>query len=81
MTVFGLGYLPPAHSPLFSHPSIPPGKQPMAGSFMIMRQNNMEDMWKRIKEDVYWTEGVWDQGKLEIGEFIREGGYVDLGED
>jgi hypothetical protein len=76
-----LGYLPPADSPLFAHSAVPPGKQPMAGSFMLMRQASLEEMWARIRADVYWTEGVWDREKCQVGEFIREGGYVDLGED
>lgn len=81
IAVFGLGYLPPAGSPLFNSPLVPAGKQPMAGSFMIMRQPDMDAMWKRIKDDVYWTAGVWDRETTQVGEFIREGGYVDLGED
>ncbi|KAI9634608.1 uncharacterized protein MKK02DRAFT_11303, partial [Dioszegia hungarica] len=67
---FGLGYLPPAGSPLFNSPLVPAGKQPMAGSFMIMRQPDMDAMWKRIKDDVYWTAGVWDRETTQVGEFI-----------
>ena len=27
---------------------------------------SLDDCWTRIKEDVYWTEGVWDKERLFI---------------
>ncbi|WVF69059.1 hypothetical protein IAT40_003833 [Kwoniella sp. CBS 6097] len=70
---FGRGFLPPSNSSLFSHPAIEslPNKQPMAGSIMFFRYPSLEDTWKRVKEDVYWTEGVWDREKVQVGEFLR----------
>lgn len=45
-----------------------------------MRQPSLEDMWRRIKDDIYWTAGVWDREKCQVGEFIRHGEYVDMDE-
>ncbi|OCF35077.1 hypothetical protein I316_03117 [Kwoniella heveanensis BCC8398] len=71
---FGRGFLPSSpDSPLYSHPATAslPNKQPMAGSIMFFRYPSIGDTWKRVKEDVYWTEGVWDRGKVQVGEFLR----------
>ncbi|WVQ96568.1 hypothetical protein IAU59_003673 [Kwoniella sp. CBS 9459] len=70
---FGRGFLPPSESPLFSHPATAdlPNKQPMAGSIMFFRYPSIEDTWKRVREDVYWTEGVWDKDRVQVGEFLR----------
>ncbi|OCF44343.1 hypothetical protein I317_01788 [Kwoniella heveanensis CBS 569] len=71
---FGRGFLPSSpDSPLYSHPATAslPNKQPMAGSIMFFRYPSIEDTWKRVKEDVYWTEGVWNRGKVQVGEFLR----------
>lgn len=67
--VFGLGYLPPADSPLRSHPT-PPGVQPMAGSLLVFHSESLETAWARVKEDVYYTAGVWDKEKIVVNEFI-----------
>ncbi|AAW47071.1 hypothetical protein CNN00560 [Cryptococcus deneoformans JEC21] len=67
---FGRGYLPPANSPLWTSADLPPGAKPIAGSLMIFRMNTIEEVWARIKDDVYWTEGIWDKEKGDVKEFI-----------
>ncbi|WVQ84262.1 hypothetical protein IAT38_006414 [Cryptococcus sp. DSM 104549] len=74
---FGRGFLPPPGSPLFQDPALPPGGQPMAGSILVMRAPSLDDMWKRVKEDVYWTAGVWDHDKVTVGEFVKVPGDDD----
>lgn len=49
----------------------------MAGSLMIFRSESLAEAWKMIKTDVYWTEGVWDQEKVSVNEFIRNELYND----
>ncbi len=44
----------------------------MAGSIMHFRMACIEDVWARIKRDVYWTHGgVWDHEKATVVEFIK----------
>ena len=45
---------------------LPEGTPRIAGSFMVYVFPSLEDCWARIKEDVYWTEGVWDKERLFI---------------
>lgn len=67
---FGRGYLPSANSPLWTSPELPAGAKPIAGSLMIFRMNTIDEVWERIKDDVYWTEGIWDKEKGDVKEFI-----------
>lgn len=67
---FGRGYLPSANSPLWASPDLPAGAKPIAGSLMIFRMNTIDEVWERIKDDVYWTEGIWDKEKGDVKEFI-----------
>jgi len=67
---FGLGYRPPPISPPPSTP-LPEGIQPMAGSLLLFRAKSLDEAWVRIRDDVYWTEGVWERGKCVVEEFIR----------
>lgn len=78
--VFGLGFLPSdADSPLHTHPALSsqPGLQPMAGSLMIIRAENLGAAWARIKADVYWTAGVWDKDKMKVEQLISHPDFVD----
>ena len=38
---------------------------------MIFRAKDLDSAWNRIREDVYWTEGVWEREKCVVKEFIR----------
>ncbi|TRM66061.1 hypothetical protein BD626DRAFT_486627 [Schizophyllum amplum] len=49
---------------------LPEGTPRIAGSFMVYVYPTIEDCWKRIKEDVYWTDGVWDKERLFIEELL-----------
>ncbi|RSH84086.1 hypothetical protein EHS25_005331 [Saitozyma podzolica] len=73
--VFGRGFLSQeySHTEAAPPPSFPsdqanPG---MAGSGMIYRFKTLDDAWKRIKADPYWTEGVWDKEKMTIVELME----------
>jgi hypothetical protein len=69
MSVFGLGFKPSpsAPSPNFE---LPEGIQAMAGSMMIFHSDTLDSAWERIKTDVYYTAGVWDQSRVVVEEFI-----------
>jgi uncharacterized protein YciI len=57
-----------APPPSFPSDEANPG---MAGSGMIYRFKTLDDAWKRIKADPYWTEGVWDKEKMTIVELME----------
>ncbi|WVF68225.1 hypothetical protein IAT40_002990 [Kwoniella sp. CBS 6097] len=42
----------------------------IAGSFSVWQMDNLEKVWERIKEDVYWRAGVWDKEKLVVEELL-----------
>lgn len=84
MPVFGLGLLPESkQSPIYSSPLLKPTPEnpspppPMEGSVMIIRAASLEEAWKRIWDDIYWTSGVWDQEKTFVREFIHHPDLVD----
>jgi hypothetical protein len=43
----------------------------MAGSLMHFKMASIDEAWARIKEDVYWTAGVWDKENTKVHELIR----------
>ena len=49
----------------------------MAGSVLVFRATSLDEAWKRVKDDVYWTEGVWDAEKCVVEEFIKHELYQD----
>jgi hypothetical protein len=67
--VFGLGFKPSPSAPPHNI-NLPEGIQPMAGSMMIFHSDTLDSAWERIKSDVYYTAGVWDQGRVVVEEFI-----------
>ncbi|EIW67764.1 hypothetical protein TREMEDRAFT_33268 [Tremella mesenterica DSM 1558] len=71
MFTFGRGYLPPPQSSLHSHPSLKPGQQAMAGSVLLMTSESLSAAWERVKDDVYWTAGVWDKERGRVEEFVK----------
>ncbi|WWC65045.1 uncharacterized protein I303_107659 [Kwoniella dejecticola CBS 10117] len=48
----------------------PPGQLNLAGSFMVYQMNSLEEVWARLKEDVYWRKDVWDKERLIVEELI-----------
>lgn len=66
---FGLGLKPPPGAASLLTPDLPPGSPELAGSVMLIRAENLERAWDRIRGDLYWTEGVWDQDKCRVDEF------------
>lgn len=62
-TEFGRAILPQPDSHLLSKANLallPPNVQPMAGSVLLLRYDTLAQAWDRVREDVYWTAGVWD---------------------
>jgi len=76
MTEFGLGYLPPPSTPAPSV-TLPPGVEHMVGSVLIFRAANLDAAWERIKDDIYWTSGVWDKEKSTVHQLIKHPNYND----
>ncbi|KAK6906607.1 hypothetical protein I203_100593 [Kwoniella mangroviensis CBS 8507] len=50
--------------------TLPEGQLNIAGSFMVYQMNSLEDVWDRLKEDVYWRANIWDKEKLIVEELI-----------
>ncbi len=42
----------------------------LAGSYMILKFDNLDECWARLKRDVYWTQGVWDKERVIVEELI-----------
>lgn len=49
---------------------LPEGQPNIAGSCMIYVMPSLDDVWKRLKEDVYWTSNVWDKERLIVEELL-----------
>ena len=49
---------------------LPDGQPNIAGSSMIYVMPSLDDVWKRLKEDVYWTAGIWDKERLIVEELL-----------
>lgn len=50
--------------------SLPEGQPNIAGSCMIYVMPGVDDVWKRLKEDVYWTADIWDKDRLIVEELL-----------
>ncbi|ORX37025.1 hypothetical protein BD324DRAFT_624531 [Kockovaella imperatae] len=74
---FGLGYLPPPESSSTLPADVPSSTPLMDGSLMVFRAISLDHAWKRIKEDIYYTDGVWDKEKCVVREFIKHEKYSD----
>lgn len=45
----------------------PPASGPnIGGSMMIYVMDTFEEVWARLKEDPYWTAGVWDRERMRV---------------
>ncbi|WVO17429.1 hypothetical protein L204_105121 [Cryptococcus depauperatus] len=51
--------------------SLPEGTPNIAGSFMVYQMDTLEQVWDRLKEDVYWKAGIWDQEKIIVEELLN----------
>lgn len=82
--VFGRAFLDETHSTFSTNPapSIDPSKPNpgMAGSVMLFRFPTIEETWARIKDDLYWTAGVWDKENVRVNELIKAPGDESVGE-
>ncbi|KAK1923136.1 hypothetical protein DB88DRAFT_541316 [Papiliotrema laurentii] len=41
------------------------------GSFMIFVADDIEQVWARIKADVYWENNVWDKEKVAVHPLLK----------
>lgn len=69
MSVYGGAMLPHPNAPARSAP-LSPGQVNYAGSFMVYRFETVDQVWDRLHEDVYWTQGVWDKERVIVEELI-----------
>ncbi|CAE7170501.1 unnamed protein product [Rhizoctonia solani] len=47
------------------------GPKKMIGSVIFVGGNSLEEVTKRVKEDIYYTSGVWDPEKLVILPYVE----------
>ncbi|CAE6462161.1 unnamed protein product [Rhizoctonia solani] len=47
------------------------GPKKMIGSVIFIRGNSLEEVTKKVKEDIYYKSGVWDPEKLVILPYIE----------
>ncbi|WVQ85957.1 hypothetical protein IAT38_008125 [Cryptococcus sp. DSM 104549] len=50
--------------------SLPEGVLNIAGSFMVYKMDTLEQVWDRLKEDVYWRADIWDKDRIIVEELI-----------
>ena len=50
---------------------LPEGTANMRGSFMIYVYPDIDQCWARLKDDVYWKNGVWDKERSEIWPLLK----------
>jgi hypothetical protein len=73
-SVFGRAFLSPngsSSSSTDSSDSKAPNPR-MAGSVMIFRLPTLEAVWERVKDDAYWTAGVWDRENATVDELLGD---------
>ncbi|KAK8850517.1 hypothetical protein IAR55_004435 [Kwoniella newhampshirensis] len=46
------------------------GQMNIAGSFMVYKMDTLDQVWDRLKEDVYWRADIWDKEKIIVDELI-----------
>ncbi|WVR08544.1 hypothetical protein IAU60_005599 [Kwoniella sp. DSM 27419] len=49
---------------------LPEGTPNIAGSFMVYQMDTLEQVWDRLKEDVYWRVDIWDKEKIIVDELL-----------
>jgi hypothetical protein len=71
-----------AHTTSNPSPTTDPSKPHpgMAGSIMIFRFPTLDACWDRIKEDVYWSAGVWDKEGARVDQLLAAPGDDEQGE-
>ncbi|KAH7341888.1 hypothetical protein B0J17DRAFT_648453 [Rhizoctonia solani] len=47
------------------------GPKKMIGSVIFIRGNSLEEVTKKVKEDIYYKSGVWDPEKLVILPYVE----------
>jgi hypothetical protein len=61
--------LPPAGSAA-RNADLPPDQPNYAGSFMVLVFEDVEQVWARLQEDVYWKNDIWDKDRIIVEELI-----------
>lgn len=51
--------------------SLPEGTPNIAGSFMVYKMDTLEQVWARLKEDVYWRADIWDKERIIVEELLN----------
>ncbi|ORY26043.1 hypothetical protein BCR39DRAFT_273513 [Naematelia encephala] len=69
VNVYGGAFLPKAGSKA-REAKLPEGAVNYAGSFMVYIFPTVDDVWARLKSDVFWTEGIWDKERVIVEELI-----------
>ena len=41
---------------------------------MIFKYATIDDVWARIKDDLYWTAGVWDKENARVDQLLAAPG-------
>lgn len=49
---------------------LPEGQVNYAGSFMVYKFDKVEDVWNRLREDVFWKSDIWDKDRVIVEELI-----------
>lgn len=38
---------------------------------MVYKMDTLEQVWTRLKEDVYWRAGIWDKERIIVEELLN----------
>ena len=68
-TVYGAAMMPRPGTPA-RDAALPPDQPNYAGSFMVLVFDDVEQVWDRLREDVYWANNIWDKERIIVEELI-----------
>lgn len=67
--MYGAAFLPRPETKA-RNANLPEGQMNIAGTFTIFVFPSLNDVWNRLKEDVYWTSDIWDKDRIIVEELI-----------
>lgn len=68
--VVSVGLMRPRPGTAARNQQLPEGQPNIAGSCMMYVMPDLDAVWERLKEDVYWTADIWDKDRVIVEELL-----------